>query len=174
MIQPLNINSKEKHSPCSLGLSTWSVVLLLPFTVTPMDGAIQGVLALESSVAEGPTLQLELLLSMSLEEKDVRELECLHRTDSRSGFSGGLSTMVIIHFLWKNRRVCQLNHFWQHRQTDFSFTSEVVLKGKGSGKASLSVNCNRYLRGKQNFHDVALLLRSEMSIVQTASDFPFL
>lgn len=107
--QPFNINSKDKHLPCSLGLSTCSAVLLLPFTVAPIVGAIQAVLALESSVAEGLTLQLELLLSMSLEEKGVRELECLHRTDSRSDFSGGLSTMVIIHFLWKNRR--QLNHF---------------------------------------------------------------
>jgi len=71
-----------------------------------MVGAIQAVLALESSVAEDPTLQLELLLSMSLEEKDVRELECLHRTDSRSDFSGGLSTMVIIHFLWKKKNIC--------------------------------------------------------------------
>lgn len=98
--QHFNINSQaDKHLPCSRGLSTWSAVLLLPFTVAPMVGAIQAVLALESSVGEGPTLQLELLLSMSLEEKGVRELECLHRTDSRSDFSGGLSTMVIIHFL---------------------------------------------------------------------------
>lgn len=159
MIQPLNINSKEKHSPCSLGLSTWSAVLLLPFTVTPIDGAIQAVLARESSVAEGPTLQLELLLSMSLEEKGVRELECLHRTDSRSGFSGGLSTMVIIHFLWKNRRVCQLDHFWQDRQRYFSFC---MWSGfKGTGKASLSANCNRYLRGKKNSF-TTLLCSSEV------------
>lgn len=95
---------KKMHVPCSRGLSTWRDVLLLPFTVAPMFGAMQAVLALEMSVAEGLTLQLELLLSMSLLEKGVRELECLNRTDSRSGFSGGLSTMVIIHFLGEKNK----------------------------------------------------------------------
>lgn len=124
--QPFNINNIDKHLPCSLGLSTCSDVLLLPFTVAPIVGPIQAVLALESSVAEGLTLQLELLLSISL-EKGVRELECLHRTDSRSDFSGGLSTMVIIHFLSKNRH--PLNQFLT-RKTDFSFACEVDLKGQ--------------------------------------------
>ncbi len=127
-----------------------------------MVGAIQAVLALESSVAEGPTLQLELLLlSMSLEEKGVRELECLHRTDSRSGFSGGLSTMVIIHFLWRNRRVCQLNHFWQDRQTDFSFACEVVLKAQVQVKLVLESNATGTWEESKTLAQVALLLRSE-------------
>ena len=83
--------------PCSLGLSVGSTVLP-SYPAAPMLGAIHAVLALESSVAEELTLQLELLPSMSLEVMGVRELECLPRTDSRSDFSDGLSTMVIVHF----------------------------------------------------------------------------
>ena len=74
------------------------VVAAALYRVAPGVGPMQGVLALGRSEVEELPPQLEQLPSMSPEEKEAIAPDRFPRTDSRSDFSNGLSTMVIVHF----------------------------------------------------------------------------